>query len=451
MPVRKRNPAKKPSQVKVRLAGALQSKRKLQMRLVLCDPFTAVPLRSCCRAGSTSSKHHLCSLASGSPGHLGSPGKPSEQVTELICTVSGFAVFSTMYPPDGLCRYLFYCNVVVTNASMVGVEVSISWEVFKKQMKKFKKTSGGISFDSRYVTAASIKPVEKQLKDMARNNNIKHYGVLNMLTVPAKAHGLLKQMKVLLKKLKNIQGTRSTRKTILAMGLYDYGMNGEYYTDFSLLFKDAIESSNADTVIAISSVGWLHDPSKCECTPPSVWDVLRFGGLRSILGKKYPDLKRQAALMSKQEHYNNSKVKMGLSFELATLAYNTTYDYIKQNAVDFAKMYTECNLFFTTNFDVVPCKINADSNRALVHPDVGMAFPKSLPSLILLFEDEDTLEKKCKDLIDPSTNLRPNMAILLLNVHLGDYDIVNKCVFNDPQRSDHFWRIRVVKKTLKIP
>ncbi|XP_065294923.1 uncharacterized protein [Dermacentor albipictus] len=305
--------------------------------------------------------------------------------TELICTVSGFAVFSTMYPPDGLCHFLFYWNVVVSGGTMRGVEVSTSWDVFKKEMIKRKNTSGGISFDSRYVTAGSIRSVEKELNDLT-TRNIMHYGVLNMLATAAKAHVLWQRTKVLLKELKTIQGNDSNKRIILAMGLYDYGSQGEYYGDFTILFREAIEQSSADTVIAISSVGWLYDRSRCECTPPSVWDTEALPGLPSTLARKYPDL---------------------------------------------------------------PCKNVSRLTRSLVHPDVGIASAELQPSLIFIFEDEDTLEKKCNDLARLSTYLRPNMAILLLNVHLGDYS-VNSCGNDDPLRADPFWRIRVVKRTLAI-
>nr|XP_054921376.1 uncharacterized protein LOC129382057 [Dermacentor andersoni] len=126
-----------------------------------------------------------------------------------------------------------------------------------------------------------------------------------------------------------------------------------------------------------------------------------------------------------------------------------TQSYQHQDALDVALLYSECNLFFATNYDVVPCKNVSRLTRSLVHPDVGIASAELQPSLIFIFEDEDTLEKKCKDLARPSTYLRPNMAILLLNVHLGDYSL-NACGNADPLRADPFWRIRVVKRTLNI-
>ncbi|XP_065303991.1 uncharacterized protein [Dermacentor albipictus] len=355
-----------------------------------------------------------------------------------------------MYPPDGLCHYLFYWNVVVRNGTMRGVDVSLSWKIFKHETARLKKTSGGISFDARYVTPASVRSVEEELKDIAKKNNIVHYGVLNMLAAPEKAHDMLQQTKAALRELKNMQGNDLTQKTILAMGLYDYGRRGEHYANFANLFKEAIESSHADTVIAISSVGWMYNPRLCECTPPSVWDTATLPGKSVSWGKRYPDLKRSAALMSKDHRYNNSKVQVGLSFELATLVYNRSQAYTYRRAVNIALLHSYCNQFFATSFDVVPCKIGSTSSRIRVHPDINMAFRRYVPSLIFLFEDEDTLAKKCKDLTRPSTNLRPNMAILLLNVHLVDYNATSECGNTDPARVDPFWRIRVVKTTLNI-
>ncbi|XP_070381091.1 uncharacterized protein [Dermacentor albipictus] len=273
--------------------------------------------------------------------------------TELVCTVSGYLLYT--YPPDGLCHYLFYWDAVVFRKTIRDVGGSHSWDIFKDQTARLKKTSRGISFNSR--------------------------------------------------------------------------------------------TSKADTVIAISSVGWLYNSSRCELTPPSVWDTSALPGLASTLGRRYPDLRRHAALMSKHQSNFDLKVKMGLSFELATLVYNVSRHL---QAVNVAMIHSECQSLFTANFDIVPCKKTLRSTRGLVHPDVSIGVLDDVHQ-ILLFEDEDTLQKKCRDLLKPSTDLRPNMVMLLFNVHLGGYDERNRCGSSDPLRADPFWRVRVVKRTLNIP
>ncbi|XP_065296830.1 uncharacterized protein [Dermacentor albipictus] len=363
--------------------------------------------------------------------------------TELVCTVSGYSLY--MFPPDGLCHYLFYWDVVVFRKTIRDVDGSHYWEKFKDKTARLKKTSGGISFDSRFVAASSIRSVEKGLEYLA-TINVKHYGVLSMLATPEKAHDLLQHSKALLQKLKTIQGNDITKRTILAMGLYDYGSQGEYYSFYTNLLKEAVETSKADTVIAISSVAWLYNASRCDCTPPSVWDASALPGLPSTLGRRYPDLRRHAALMSKHQSNFDLKVKMGLSFELATLVYKISRHL---QAVNVAIIHSECHRFDWASFDVVPCKETSGSTRGLVHPDVCIAYV-DLMRLIFLFEDEDTLQKKCRDLLKPSTDLRPNFVMLLFNVHLGGISDLNPCGSADPLRANPFWRVRVVKRTLNI-
>ncbi|XP_070381081.1 uncharacterized protein [Dermacentor albipictus] len=363
--------------------------------------------------------------------------------TELVCTVSGYWLF--MFPPDGLCHYLFYWDVVVFRKTIQDVDGSHYWEKFKDKTARLKKTSGGISFDSRVVAASIIRSVEKELEYLA-TINIKHYGVLSMLATREEAHDLLQHTKALLQKLKTIQGNDITKRMILAMGLYDYGSQGEYYSFFTNLLKEAVDTSKADTVIAISSVGWLYNSSRCELTPPSVWDTSALPGLASTLGRRYPDLRRHAALMSKHQSNFDLKVKMGLSFELSTLAYTVFQHW---QALNVAMIHSECYSLSTASFAFVPCKNTLRSTRGLVHPDVSIAILDDAPR-ILLFEDEDTLQKKCRDLLKPSTDLRPNMVMLLFNVHLGGISDLNHCGSSDPLRADPFWRVRVVKKTLNI-
>ncbi|XP_075730753.1 uncharacterized protein LOC142774250 [Rhipicephalus microplus] len=72
-------------------------------------------------------------------------------VDEIICTVGSTAVFGQMVPPDGLCNYIYYTNVVPIKGDLFAVEINRSWEVFKETLATYQTTSGGIGFDVRLV------------------------------------------------------------------------------------------------------------------------------------------------------------------------------------------------------------------------------------------------------------------------------------------------------------
>ncbi|KAL3203331.1 hypothetical protein MRX96_041947 [Rhipicephalus microplus] len=76
--------------------------------------------------------------------------------TELICTVGDTAVERKMFPPDGLCHYLYYTHVFVativddrpvTSHYVRATRITASFDAFKDALKRYKKTEGGLSFD----------------------------------------------------------------------------------------------------------------------------------------------------------------------------------------------------------------------------------------------------------------------------------------------------------------
>ncbi|XP_049527440.1 uncharacterized protein LOC125947120 [Dermacentor silvarum] len=177
---------------------------------------------------------------------------------EFICTVGAFALFDNMYPPDGLCNYLFYAHALVSNGSVLAVEVDASWQQFKAHVKTYTMTQGGISFDAR--------------------------------------------------------------KTM------------------------------ADTVIAISSTGWIENEQNCYSAPTSVLDSMRLQDPARTIAKSYPDLKTHAALVAANVMYNKNTTRLGLSLEMGTLLYvlNATEMNIKK------KSYRPCKQFYLTQADTVP-------------------------------------------------------------------------------------------------
>ncbi|KAH7935242.1 hypothetical protein HPB52_004941 [Rhipicephalus sanguineus] len=209
-------------------------------------------------------------------------------VKELICTVGATAIFEQMIPPDGLCDYVYYTNVVVIKGNLHAIEISRSWEAFKNALATFNTTSGGIGFDVRYVTVADLDATleDKSLKDLA-SRNVKHYGVLNVLDTASKVKGVFAKAKGLLR----ASGACFSRRLPpgfpgvmlrLGHGLRDYAPHSALP---KLIAGATLSHSVADTVIAYSSVGWIESEDECLAHPPVFWD-------RGVLphGDRAPDL-----------------------------------------------------------------------------------------------------------------------------------------------------------------
>ncbi|KAH6941501.1 hypothetical protein HPB50_019158 [Hyalomma asiaticum] len=336
------------------------------------------------------------------------PDAPQQPVSvdELICTVGPGVLFDGMIPPDGLCHYIYYTSVAVVADVLHAVDTNEGWETFKHAFMGRKKTSGGIAFDIRYVTVMGLNAkVETALKDHA-SKNIKHYGVLNVLEASTKIKDPYAKAKSILAKLKRIQGSDRTRKTVLGMGIYNYNGHKSYET-IKEIFSDAVNESVADTVIVYTSVGWLESRKDCLTQPPSVFDRSVYTGVAAGNSKQAPDILSISKMMRRDQRYK-SGVKMGVSLELGTLVYKLKKD--KSNVL-LNNVNAPCVLQYVTNLDVV-----------------------------------------CKGLVKNSTFLRHGMSLLLSNAHLGDFHTDGPCKgLNERDREDPFWRIRVIRLELKIP
>ncbi|KAL3217949.1 hypothetical protein MRX96_031869 [Rhipicephalus microplus] len=196
-----------------------------------------------------------------------------------------------MYPPDGLCNYLFYTHVIVFNKTeLAGVEVNTSWTLFKKQIAARTKTAGGASFDAKYVTAQAFddQGLKKHLAKLA-SANVKNYGILNMVTSVKNWDDFMNRARGTIAKLKAIQGNDSKRKIVMAIGLFDYN-EPNAWDKYRKGFQDAVESTMADTVIAISSMSMVETSETCYAAPSSVLDSSRLQDPARTIAKSYPDL-----------------------------------------------------------------------------------------------------------------------------------------------------------------
>ncbi|XP_049514531.1 uncharacterized protein LOC125941414 [Dermacentor silvarum] len=352
-----------------------------------------------------------------------------------------------MIPRDGLCTYVYYTNVVIVMNDFRGVTVPQSWEMFEKEMKTLTRSSGGIGFDIRYTNAAAVNAeVEKKLRELVPKN-IKHYGVLNVLQRANKVNDLFNKAKGLLTKLKQVQGNDAQRKTLLALGLYNYREQNAYGI-LQNMFNDAVDNHVADTVIAYSSVGWIERDLECYSHPPAIFNRGSYQGAAVAESERAPEMRRIALMMTRDKQFR-SNTKMGLSFELGTLVYQLKKPYPGQIPTpEMANV--PCTNLYVTSLDVAPCETDLLFRRAELFTGVNVAIVKGNNKTAIFFESEKSLRKKCAKLAENATFLRPDMSLLMVNAHLGDP--TQSCVGLDgKERGDLFWRIEAVKNALHVP
>ncbi|XP_077524138.1 uncharacterized protein LOC144135302 [Amblyomma americanum] len=355
-------------------------------------------------------------------------------VKELVCTLGASAVMAYMMPPDGLCTYLFYTDVVVIANQLNAAETDTSWEMFQKEIQSRRKTKGGISFDIQYVTSSQFdnQGVKNQLNSLAAIN-MKSYGLLTLMTTVSKLTTLMAKAKDVLQKFKNLQADDRNRKTVLAMGLYDYHVSNAFNI-YKAQFKLAVETMKADIVIAVSSTGLQENDDDCIAAPPSAYNTKVFKEEPAeTTSKRYPDLKNHAVLVSRDTVYKTPHAQMGLSFEIGTLFYK-----INRTGLAFNKMaYTYCSHSSITHLDVWVCN-NRGYYKFLAG---GIMIGRTVESdyLIYFWDSKYTMQQKL-DSMNKTANMRSNMVWLVNNVHLGDY--TNSC------ETDPFLRLKIIRNDL---
>lgn len=202
-------------------------------------------------------------------------------------------------------------------------------------------------------------------------------------------------------------------------------------------------------MVAYCSVGWIERPSECFSHPPSVFYPSDLSGKAAVEAVRAPYMKTIVNLMRRDKQFTSNS-RIGLSFELGTLVYT-----LKSAQRGISKDYVNaaCKNLYVTNFDIVPCLVNTNRNRGELFKGVNVAQSLGDEKQIMLFESNDTLIYKIKQLADNATFLRGHMSFLLLNAHLGDFTNPRTatCKASDEKdRTDPFERIRVIRAELGL-
>ncbi|KAL3196854.1 hypothetical protein MRX96_014948 [Rhipicephalus microplus] len=198
--------------------------------------------------------------------------------------------------------------------------------------------------------------------------------------------------------------------------------------------------SVADTVIAYSSVGWIESESECFTHPPSLWNKSELKGSSSKEAGRAPDIATVVQMMRKDSKYK-AGAKLGFSFELAALAYTMT-----NLVMDFAdSVNAPCTQLFLDHQNLLECRDTKTPTLIQTGYDYDT-------QRIFMVDDARSLEIKCGELKKSSTFLRSNLAVLLVNSHLGDFTKDGPCAKgNYEDRRDPFYRIKMIKTMLSGP
>ncbi|KAH8027706.1 hypothetical protein HPB51_007256 [Rhipicephalus microplus] len=324
--------------------------------------------------------------------------------TELICTVGDTAVERKMFPPDGLCHYLYYTHVFVativddrpvTSHYVRATRITASFDAFKDALKRYKKTEGGLSFD---------------IKKANEDHNIVKSGREREPCVKKVAADTVV---IVNQAFKELQGKDKRKRTVVAISAILYDDDGKWNA-----LKDAIktatqEKSNIDTVIIISSFNsWLADMKDCKSVPPNIID--------GVSGFPYLAQNMEVVNKANEAVYGKQDVVVGLSLEMGAMMY--TY-HSAQNDPLRSYAFKECK-----TATLMPLDMACSSKEREKVMDVNVAFGEGTKEVVLFFDDSATLKEKIEYVKE--TQLRRNFAWLYFDVHMTDFR--NQCGFKNP-------------------
>nr|XP_054927936.1 uncharacterized protein LOC129380230 [Dermacentor andersoni] len=312
-----------------------------------------------------------------------------------------------MYPPDRMCTYLYYTHVIIDGNNIYGVKVESSWLSYKYRALTYRNVKMGVSFDHRYITADKIKIAASALAKLS-DNNIRHFGVLNVIGKGSDILIAVDSMKPVFEEIKkNFRGSHN----VIAIGERDYSL--PRMVTLKLAVEQAVNSFAVDTVIAITSVSSAESRESCRAVPPNL--------LRSRPDEKNPSLVKLWPLL-KRNATDKQTTTLGLSFEMGTLIYELTSEYNNLASAVNAK----CNGTSLTSREALCGSANVvdTAKQKLAAPYLTYGgFPTAGNKRRVVFTDYlHTATERFMNVSGGtgSNNLRSRVAWMLFNVHLGD-------------------------------
>ncbi|XP_075724081.1 uncharacterized protein LOC142766116 [Rhipicephalus microplus] len=243
-----------------------------------------------------------------------------------------------MYPPERLCQYLYYTDVVIDGGHIRASLVQDSWKLFQLKARNYQTVEGGIGFDYRYIARVKIYAARRELHQLAKHN-LEHYGLLNVITKPNELNATVESLKPIIEALKDVQDNDPEKQTVIAIGSLTYKPEG-FQLEYRQIIECVVNTFNADAVIAVSSVSTMESNEECYAAPPNVL---------SSPAREFPSLETHWPLVRANATYANRRTLVGLSFEMGTMLYVLESDVVSPQGGAYAK----CTSFGITSRDAV--------------------------------------------------------------------------------------------------
>ncbi|KAL1472154.1 hypothetical protein MTO96_039503, partial [Rhipicephalus appendiculatus] len=90
-----------------------------------------------------------------------------------------------------------------------------------------------------HITPQLVRNATVELNKLA-SNKIGSYGLLNVIRKATELKDVVQAMKPVIEALKDLQGSDADRRTVIAIGSYDYGPLG-FMKTYKEIFRDIIE------------------------------------------------------------------------------------------------------------------------------------------------------------------------------------------------------------------
>nr|XP_054928488.1 uncharacterized protein LOC129385649 isoform X1 [Dermacentor andersoni] len=329
-----------------------------------------------------------------------------------MCSVSETATQPFTYPDDGICDILIFSHLVILNGTLTSLVYPESYITFHNLCQnRYSKTSGGISFDARYIKHDQLTDNVMQSLQKIRAHNIKHYGILNIYGNVREVTEYSADLGAITKKFKSLIGVSDygvSSHIILGFGYYRYSTKNPHF------LQDHVEQNTPNDVtimVFLTCLVTMPDRFYCKALPTNAW--------------KSPD-NATAELVEflhlKGSAYKTNASIVAFAFQMGLLTYNMSTTYQKPTDA----VYNECVGFTISSVSQACERQDVELQQEKTMAGVGSVGGSTY---FYTYETARTLKSKA-ELTMSSKNRDHKFSWFLLNVHLTD--VTKRCFTGGP-------------------